>query len=82
MSDIEELFKGMMGDNPDYEVLAVRMDAYYDRMYKLMAILYFANGIDPSLGENMSKKFLPIIEMLTEKVNAAINEYQEKHGEL
>lgn len=79
----EDLLKAI-GDpsTMDREILGHKADAYYERLFKLSGICYHLHVIDPEQGQVMLKKFLPIMEMLSDEVGKDLEEYQKKHGEL
>lgn len=66
----------------DKNALGVEADAYFERLDRIMSICYHMWSIDNDTGEEMLKKFTPVIELITEKINAQFEEYTKKNGEL
>lgn len=63
----------------EYQQLGREVDAFLERMVKLIAIAEFAERHD---NPRQVKELVAVIEQLTDKMNQKINDFQSKHGEI
>lgn len=81
---MDDLFKSIVDQTAwDKEVLASKVDSYLDRQLKLMQLLYYSKQLlGEKEAEDIAATYGPVIGALNEKVSDAVNEYQDKHGEI
>lgn len=67
----------------DLDILSSHTDAYINRILKLIQIIYYGTQSgNVELAKKVEKTYRPVIEILADKMEKEVEEYQKKHGEL
>ena len=84
MLDVDTMLKVLTDQEEQAEkfLLGQQADAYFNRMYKISAIVAHWYSVHPEFAEVLVKKFQPVTELLTEELNSLMDKYQNKHGEI
>lgn len=81
--DFEKLLKAV-GDPAELDKMALieHYNQYLDRVMKLTAIAANMEKVYPGEGKAFMDKQQTIITRLTDELDKAIKDYQDKHGEI